>query len=211
MSIVASKSLEDLEAQENVNIIKKHLVDEEIEKIVEGGDNVDEDEFMAGDALIRRNKQENGKEIEEIRDTLPPTSIRSPRTYISPLSSDKEKLQELMASKPTASSTPKPKSSNFNAISKDVHATLKEVVPKMVDHNTNDFMKNNLPKAVAQAIRRKRQRVKDDIATMVAEVVQKERENIKVELYGHVTNDVTPLNLVGNRILNIQGRYFIDQ
>ncbi|GJS27780.1 hypothetical protein Tco_0488400 [Tanacetum coccineum] len=37
----------------------------------------------------------------------------------------------------------------------------------MVDHKTNDFMKNNLPKVVAQAIRRERQRVKDDIATMV--------------------------------------------
>ncbi|GKD98977.1 hypothetical protein Tco_1382874 [Tanacetum coccineum] len=111
---------------------QEHLVDEEIEKIVESGDNVDEDEFMdeifnsqedldtrlepeeesARDALIRK----KGKGIVEIKDTPPPTPIRSPRTHIASLSSDKEKLQELTvsdhthsSSKPRTSSTPKPK------------------------------------------------------------------------------------------------------
>nr|GEU60325.1 hypothetical protein [Tanacetum cinerariifolium] len=51
-----------------------------------------EEEESAGDALIRR----NGKGIEEIRDTPLPTPIRSPKTHISPLATDKETLQELM-------------------------------------------------------------------------------------------------------------------
>ncbi|GKG64683.1 hypothetical protein Tco_0663659, partial [Tanacetum coccineum] len=46
LSIATARSLEDLEAQQNVEKVQEHLVDEEIEKIVEGGDNVDEDEFM---------------------------------------------------------------------------------------------------------------------------------------------------------------------
>ncbi|GKC46801.1 hypothetical protein Tco_1064523 [Tanacetum coccineum] len=35
---------------------------------------------------------------------------------------------------------------DFKAITDGVHATLKKVDPSMIDHNTNDFMKNNLPK-----------------------------------------------------------------
>ncbi|GJR56993.1 hypothetical protein Tco_1499155 [Tanacetum coccineum] len=112
--------------------IDTHLVEEEIENLVEGGNNVDVNKFLdeiindqedldtrlepashkeslevknsvdvliihdddeeeeesARDALIRR----KGKGIEEIRDTPPPTPIRSPRTHIAPLSSDKETL-----------------------------------------------------------------------------------------------------------------------
>ncbi|GKD75115.1 hypothetical protein Tco_1333397 [Tanacetum coccineum] len=231
-----------------------HLVDEEIEQLMEGDDIVDDDEFMdkifnsqedpgtrlepeshkerleekksvdvliinddeeeesARDALIRK----KGKGIMEIKDTSPPTPIRSPRTHTAPLSSNKEKVQELTTSNPTPSSSqpttslskPKPcgvkqyKSifhkmswrygymfrhlkqlfmprKDFKAITKGVHTTLKKVVPKMVDHNTNYFMKNNLPRVVAEAIKRERQHVKKEIATIIAEAMQKERENIR--------------------------------
>ncbi|GJV88711.1 hypothetical protein Tco_1532649 [Tanacetum coccineum] len=60
----------------------------------------------------------------------------------------------------------------------------------MVDHKTNDFMKNNLPKAIAEAIQSERKKVQDDIAAMVADSVQKERQNIRAELSVQVTNDV---------------------
>ncbi|GKE94107.1 hypothetical protein Tco_1578962, partial [Tanacetum coccineum] len=60
----------------------------------------------AGDALIRR-KQETGKGIEEIKDSPPPTPIRSPNTHISLISSDKETLQEL-----TVTAQDSPSSSN---------------------------------------------------------------------------------------------------
>ncbi|GJS03044.1 hypothetical protein Tco_0319552 [Tanacetum coccineum] len=200
VSIATARSLEDLEARENVKKVEENLVDEEIKKIVEGSDNVDEDEFMdktinsqedpdtmleprshkerpevdksvdvliinddeeeesAGDALIRKKR----KGVVEIKDTPPPTPIRSPRTHTTPLFSDKEKLQELTASdptplssKPTTSSLkPKPiRVKQYKTITKGVHTTLKKVVPKMVDHNTNDFTKNNLPRAVAEEIR----------------------------------------------------------
>ncbi|GJW33997.1 putative reverse transcriptase domain-containing protein [Tanacetum coccineum] len=130
ISISIARSLEDLEALENIKTVEEHLADEEIEKIVEGGDNFDEDEFMdeilnsqedpdtrlelgshkertevkksddvliinddeeeesARDALIRK----KGKGIVEIKDTPPPTPIRSLRTHTTPLSPDKEKL-----------------------------------------------------------------------------------------------------------------------
>ncbi|GKA82557.1 hypothetical protein Tco_0789305 [Tanacetum coccineum] len=72
---------------------------EATQTMVEGTENVDEDEFMDeifndqedseeesdGDDFILR-KRENGKGIEDIRDITPPTPIRSPRTHIAPLS-----------------------------------------------------------------------------------------------------------------------------
>ncbi|GKB36612.1 hypothetical protein Tco_0881554 [Tanacetum coccineum] len=54
----------------------------------------EEEEESVGDEfeLKRRIK---GKGIEETRSSPPPTPIRSPRTHIAPLSTDKETLQEL--------------------------------------------------------------------------------------------------------------------
>nr|GEW19386.1 hypothetical protein [Tanacetum cinerariifolium] len=77
LSIGTQRSLEDLEAQyldvkKNVDVLIIHD---------------DDEEELAGDALIRR-KRENGKGIEEIRNTPPPTPIRSARTHIVPLSTD---------------------------------------------------------------------------------------------------------------------------
>ncbi|GKE65700.1 hypothetical protein Tco_1519861, partial [Tanacetum coccineum] len=64
---------------------------------------------------------------------------------------------------------------DLKAISDVVHVTLKKVVTKLVDNNTNDFMKNNLPKVVAEAIRLEREKVKADIAVMIDDAVKKER------------------------------------
>ncbi|GJT96701.1 hypothetical protein Tco_1092219 [Tanacetum coccineum] len=75
---------------------------------------------------------------------------------------------------------------DFKAITNGVHATLNKVVQPMIDHNTNDFMKNNLPRVVAKAIKRERQNVKKEITNMVVEVVQKERANIRAELSGQI-------------------------
>ncbi|GJW11638.1 hypothetical protein Tco_1577465, partial [Tanacetum coccineum] len=46
ISIATERSIADLEAQQNVEKVQEHLVKEEIETMVEGTKNVDEDEFM---------------------------------------------------------------------------------------------------------------------------------------------------------------------
>ncbi|GJV32571.1 hypothetical protein Tco_1392971 [Tanacetum coccineum] len=46
VSIATARSFEDLEAQQNVEKVQEHLVDGEIETMVEGTKNVDEDEFI---------------------------------------------------------------------------------------------------------------------------------------------------------------------
>ncbi|GKF45407.1 hypothetical protein Tco_0131959, partial [Tanacetum coccineum] len=45
VSIATARCFEDLEAQQNVEKVQEHLVDEEIETMVEGTKNVDEGEF----------------------------------------------------------------------------------------------------------------------------------------------------------------------
>ncbi|GJU11466.1 hypothetical protein Tco_1133862 [Tanacetum coccineum] len=192
MSIATERSLADLEDhQEDPNnrlVSESHKERERVEKsanlmIIDG----EEEEELAGDALIRR----KGKGIVKIKDTPPTTPIRSPRTHSASLSSDNFDPTP-SSSKPTTSS-PKLMPDHvkrFKAIIEGIHATLKKVVPKMVDHKTNDFMKNNLPKAIAEAIQSERKKVQDDIAAMVADSVQKERQNIRAELSVQVTNDV---------------------
>ncbi|GJT18078.1 hypothetical protein Tco_0876784 [Tanacetum coccineum] len=142
--------------------------------------NDDAEEESAGDTLIRK----KGKGIVEIKDSPPPTPIRSPRTHTTPLSLDKEKLQELKTSNSTPSSS-KPITS----------FTLK---PKLdqVNHYKSVFYK--MSRVVAEAIKHERQNVKKEIASMVAEAVQKERENLRAKLSGHVTNDVA--NIVPSKI-----------
>ncbi|GKD83230.1 hypothetical protein Tco_1350069, partial [Tanacetum coccineum] len=226
MSIAIARSLEDLEAQQNVKKVKEHLVDEEIEQIVKGNDDVDKNQFV--DDILNRQEDpdteiEPGshKERPEVEKRYTPTTTpRSSRTHTDSLSSDKEELEELTASEPLSSSPkPKTKRSKFfkdilarmsrrygymfchmrqsfmpkkdmEAISNVVHATLKKVVPPMVDKTTNDIVKKNLSKVVAEAIRLERQKVKDDIAAIVVDAVQNERESIRAELSMQVTNDV---------------------
>ncbi|GJR42151.1 hypothetical protein Tco_1310254 [Tanacetum coccineum] len=230
MSIGTTISLENLEAQQNVKRVKEHLVDEEI---VEGNDDVDENQFVdeilnsqkdpdtriepeshkerpeveksvdlmiiddqeekesAEDALRRK----KGKGIEEIKNTPPTKTLISPRTHSDSLSSDKEELRELTASEPTPSSckpttsSPKPKK-DFKAIIEAVHVTLKKVVPSMVDKTTNDIVKKNLSKVVAEGIRLERQKVQNDITALAADAIQKERESIRAELSVQITHDV---------------------
>ncbi|GKC03784.1 hypothetical protein Tco_0995394, partial [Tanacetum coccineum] len=54
----------------------------------------EEEEGSAGDEFELK-RREKGKGIEETKDTPPPTPIRSPKTHIAPLYTDKETLQEL--------------------------------------------------------------------------------------------------------------------
>ncbi|GJU85890.1 hypothetical protein Tco_1293436 [Tanacetum coccineum] len=113
---------------------KEHMVDEELDQLLEGTENVDVDAFMddvlnsqkdpgtrieprsdkeslkgekdadmvnvtnddeeeesVGDEFELK-RREKGKGIEETKDTPPPIPVRSPRTHIDPLSSDKETL-----------------------------------------------------------------------------------------------------------------------
>ncbi|GKC62635.1 hypothetical protein Tco_1095233, partial [Tanacetum coccineum] len=58
--------------------------------------NVNEDEDEITDEVYELKRMEKGKIIEESRNTQFPTPIRSPRSHTNLVSSDTDKLQELM-------------------------------------------------------------------------------------------------------------------
>nr|GEV00828.1 hypothetical protein [Tanacetum cinerariifolium] len=215
MTIATQRSIEDYKAQQNVERVKEHMVDEELEKLLERTKNMDVDAFIddvlnnqedpdtrieprsdkesleakkdanmvtihdeeleegsVGDEFDIR-MREKGKGIEETRDT--PTPIRSHRTHISPLYTNKEKLQELTVITqdtplsmdkeriyelavidPTpSSSSPKPKAGRkkFHQLAKHVHSTIEEFLPSMTQAN---------------------------VAAMIVEAIKKE-----AEIFGH--------------------------
>ncbi|GJY45320.1 hypothetical protein Tco_0434383 [Tanacetum coccineum] len=114
----------------------ENLMAKEIEKFVEGMDNVGEDEVdkvkinvevqpvntiegkeesVEDDYELRRRKK--GNNVEETRNTPIPTTIRSTRIHSTLLSLDIEKLQELTVNDPPPlSSTPSSSSSKLSAI-----------------------------------------------------------------------------------------------
>nr|GEV30297.1 hypothetical protein [Tanacetum cinerariifolium] len=179
----------------------------------------EEEEESAGDALIRR----KGKGIDDIRDTPRATPIRSPKTHIAPISSDKETLQELTASvqdtplfldkekvheltvtDPTPSSstppysTSKPKKDQFCEMAAELKSTMKQVLPLMVDERVNEIVTKTVPLYVAKELLLDKQKTQTDMATMIAEAIQKERETIRAELSTMVTNGMESYQLKVN-------------
>ncbi|GJS25433.1 retrovirus-related pol polyprotein from transposon TNT 1-94 [Tanacetum coccineum] len=128
VSLAEHKSREEQEARENVALVDEHLASEEIEKMSDkecseveiskekevGLTNVvipvnvnDEDKEIT-DEVYELKRREKGKIVEETRNLLIPTPIRSPRIHTNLVSSNTEKLQELMDTPHTTSSSSSP-------------------------------------------------------------------------------------------------------
>ncbi|GJW31593.1 hypothetical protein Tco_0051625, partial [Tanacetum coccineum] len=135
LSLAEQKGRDELEAQQNVQKVKEHLIAEKIENVVEGAKNVekvevnsstfrqDETQIILDTRLepksdkesLELKRREKGKHVEEFRSTPSPTTIISPRTHSTLISSDTEKLQELTKTDPKpSSSTPSSFSSKSN-------------------------------------------------------------------------------------------------
>nr|GEZ36245.1 hypothetical protein [Tanacetum cinerariifolium] len=154
-------SLEDLEAQQNVKKVQEHLVDEEIQTMVEGTENGDAYEFMdeiliakriltlAGDALIWR-KIEKGKGMEETTDT--PTPIRHIK-------------QSFMQRK------------DFTKMANAIKLTMKEIVPSMVDKRVNKIATKLISLYVAKGLLLDMQKAQTNIATLVAKAYSKMKDD----------------------------------
>ncbi|GKD30455.1 hypothetical protein Tco_1241233 [Tanacetum coccineum] len=115
---------------------------------------------------------EKGKGIEETKDTPSPIHIRSPRSYVAPLSSDKETLQELtvIAQDAPLSSDMEKLKKKFHQLPKHLHSTMEEFLPSMVSYRVNEIAKKTILLYVAEGLLLKKQKTQADVATMIAEV-----------------------------------------
>ncbi|GJZ66487.1 hypothetical protein Tco_0623183 [Tanacetum coccineum] len=103
VSLAEQKRRKELEATQNVEKVKEHLMAEEIEKLVEGIENVEENVVVrrrSAEDDYKLKRREKGKHVEEIRHTPSPTTIRSPRIQSTLVSSDTEKSPGMMENYP---------------------------------------------------------------------------------------------------------------
>ncbi|GKD46798.1 hypothetical protein Tco_1271443 [Tanacetum coccineum] len=128
--------------------VKEHLAAEEIEKMVEGTNTVDVDEFVnyilnsQNDPGTRLdsgsyNESPEGKHVEESRNTPSPTPIRSLRIHSTLMSLDTEKLQELTKER-----------KNLRAeITSQINNAISNHIPSLVDSSVISYMSNHLQQA----------------------------------------------------------------
>ncbi|GKC42684.1 hypothetical protein Tco_1060406 [Tanacetum coccineum] len=190
LSIAKHKIHDELKAKENVEKVEEHLINEEIEKL--------------DDYELRR--RENGKEVEETRNTPPPTPTRSTRNYSTLISSDTKKLQELTITDPKpssstpSSSSPKPTLSmflarkKFNVLAQHLQEVMEESLPNMVDDRVKELTKTQVPIYVAQGLIIERQQSQADVTKMIADAIQQEHENLRAEI---------TLNYMSSHILHV--------
>ncbi|GJZ39116.1 hypothetical protein Tco_0585679, partial [Tanacetum coccineum] len=174
MSLAIARSIDDFEISKLSRKLMSNWL--EIEKIIEGNDDVDENQF---------------EEVKELTASKPSSSLPKPKTERSKFFKGilarmirrygymfRHMRHSFMLKK------------YIEAISDVVHHTLKKMVRPMVDKTTNDIVKKNLSTVVVEAIRLEKEMVKADIAAMVDEAVRKEHEYTRAKLSLQVTNDV---------------------
>ncbi|GJX10674.1 hypothetical protein Tco_0200533 [Tanacetum coccineum] len=176
-----ARSIEDFEAQQAIKKVDEHLMDEDIEKIVEGDEETDadnlEDEKVVDYMTINEEVEEESAEAELKRKKWKGIGViaRMSRRYGYIFCHMKKYFMPRR---------------DMDAIGKEIKDTLKEVVHKMVDETTNQNMKDNLTMVVTEGIKLEWEKTKADIASMVAEAVRKEQERTRAELSLQVSNDV---------------------
>ncbi|GJS03861.1 hypothetical protein Tco_0320369 [Tanacetum coccineum] len=137
-------------------------------------------------------RREKGKIIEESRSTPFPTPIRSPRIHTDLVSSDTEKLQELMET--ITKITPSLRSSNTKFLSRKSFDTLVdhlqevmvESLPTIVDTHNKEQVKKQVPEQVqdqvpvyvAEGLILERQKTKEEMEWMIAKAILQEHANI---------------------------------
>nr|GEV09208.1 retrovirus-related Pol polyprotein from transposon TNT 1-94 [Tanacetum cinerariifolium] len=175
VSLAEYKNKQEQEARENVALVDEHLASVEIKKMVEGQENVINDISILkndehnipgtrleprSDKVYELKRREKGKIVEESRNTPFTTPIRSPRIYTDLISSDTEKLKELMVTDTTpSSSSPSTKLSttnrllslfkarfmprkSFATLANHLHEAMVESLPTMVDKHVKEQVQN---------------------------------------------------------------------
>ncbi|GJU14847.1 hypothetical protein Tco_1142813 [Tanacetum coccineum] len=192
----------DLEFWDSTELVNKHLASKEIEKMMEGSENViddslpprndepqipgtrleprsdkecpeveitndeeveitnvaipvnlNEEEDEITDEVYELKRREKGKIVEKSRSTPFPTLIRSPRTYTNLVSSDTEKLQELMGRYTYLFGHLKERflsRKSFDTLADHLQEVMVESLPTMLDTHIKKQVKKQVPEQVPQ-------------------------------------------------------------
>ncbi|GJU56378.1 retrovirus-related pol polyprotein from transposon TNT 1-94 [Tanacetum coccineum] len=202
-SLAEQKSREELEAKQNKDKVKEHLMAEEIEKLVEGMENVEEnvkveitavvqpvnvneeeEESAKDDYELRR--KEKGKHVEESRNTPSPTTIRSPRIHSTLISSDIKKLQELTVNDPPPSSFTPSSSSPKPKLFASQHIFSLNKFHELAQH-LQEVMEESLPKMVDTRVK---ELTKSQVPIYVAQGLIMERQQSQADVAKMITDAI---------------------
>ncbi|GKE99175.1 hypothetical protein Tco_0022526, partial [Tanacetum coccineum] len=202
------RSHDELKAKKNVQKVEEHLIAEEIEKLVEGAENVEnvevdsstlrkddtqaapgkEEESAEDDYEFKR--REKGKHVEESRSTSSPTKIRSLRTYSTPISSYTEKLQELMPGRF------KQYRSFFDELQGRYGYLSKNLKTRFMPRKKFNVLAQHLKEIMEDSLTTmglimERQHKQEDVAKMIADTIQQERESLRADISLQINNGIT--------------------
>ncbi|GJS82114.1 hypothetical protein Tco_0748655 [Tanacetum coccineum] len=79
---------------------------------------------------------------------------------------------------------------NFHTLSENLHTTLKEVLPSMVNTEVNKIAKITSQVYFSQGLLLDKQKTQVDVATQIAEAIQKERENLRTKIISQVNDAI---------------------
>ncbi|GJS99611.1 hypothetical protein Tco_0820781 [Tanacetum coccineum] len=273
VSLAEHKSHEEQKVRENVALVDEHLASEEIEKMVDGQENIvddssiprndepnilgtrikprsnkespeveitkdkeveitketlvveitnivilvnvnDDDEEIT-DEVYELKRREKGKLIEETRNSPIPTPIRSPRIHTNLVSSDIEKLQELMDTPHTTSSSSPPhkklaKTNRLLSLFKTkpirfkcyksffyelqgcygylfAHLQARFMPRKLFDTLADNLHDNQVPVYVAEGFILERQKAKEEKERLIAKAILQELDaSVHSYMSGHI-------------------------
>ncbi|GKB84426.1 hypothetical protein Tco_0956698 [Tanacetum coccineum] len=195
------KSHDDLEAKQNEEKVKEHLIAEEIEKMVEGTENVENDEVV--NSVLNNQNDPNTrldlgsyKESPEVKKTV----VEQPVNVIE-VEDDYELRRRVKGknvltvtdskslSSTPSSSSPKPTLSiylfghlktrflerkKFNVLAQHLQEVMEESLPNMVDDRVKELTKTQVPLYVAEGLIMERKHNQADVAKMIADTIQQD-------------------------------------
>ncbi|GJT27337.1 hypothetical protein Tco_0907612 [Tanacetum coccineum] len=188
VSLAEHKSREEQEARENVELVNKHLASEEIEKMMEGSENV------IDDSLSPRNDEPN---ILGIR-LKPKSDKESPKVEIT---NDEEVeitnvVIHVNVNDEEEEITDEVKS--FDTLADHLQEVMVQSLPIMVDKHFKEQVKKQVPGQVrdqvpvyvAEGLILERQKTKKEMERMIAKAILQERRNIQAEISSQIQNAI---------------------
>ncbi|GJV22091.1 retrovirus-related pol polyprotein from transposon TNT 1-94 [Tanacetum coccineum] len=217
LSIAEQKIRDDLEAKQNEEKVKEHLIAEEIEKLMEGTGNVGEDEVDNSNLNSQndpgtRLDPESYKERTEVEKTV---VVSQPMKIIEEEDKSTENDYKLKRREKSEGiylfghlKTRFLARQKFNVLAQHLQEVMEESLPKMVDDRVKELTKTQVPIYVVEGLITERQQNQADMEKMIADAIQKERENLRAKISSQINSAIT--NHIPSRVDSSYKNY-IDQ
>ncbi|GJS27122.1 hypothetical protein Tco_0487742 [Tanacetum coccineum] len=188
LSIAKQKSRDELKAKQNVEKVEEHLIAEEIEKLVEGTENV-ENELTVTDPKPSSLTPSSSSPKPTLSMSQHILSLFKPKTgrfkryksFFDELQGRYSYLFEHLKTR----FMPRKK---FHVLAQHLQEVMEDSLFKMVDARVKELTKTQVPIYVAQGLIMERQHSQADVAKMIVDVIQQERENLRAEISSQINN-----------------------